>query len=118
MNKVFLNKDDVIELVYEGKQTFQSVVEISAHMMVLADELRARKNKIRVLVNINKITNVTADSLLAAADVLDSMSNSKMAVFGGRAFLHKLANLVIVATRKQKTVRLFKSRSQAEKWLR
>ena len=118
MNKVFLNKDDFIEQVYEGKQTFQTVMEASAKVMVLADGLNTKKKKVGVLVNIDKITSVSADALLASADTLNSTPDSKIAAFGGNALLHKLANLVILATGRSKTVRVFKSLSQAERWLK
>lgn len=117
-NKVFLNKDGLIEQIYVGKQTFETVIESSSEVMVLGDQLKDKNRKVRVLVNLNKITTVTTNSLLAAADTLNAIPKAKIAIFGGKVFLHKLANLVIAATGRQKTVKLFNTRTLAEKWLK
>ena len=117
-NRVFLNKEGFIEQTYEGKQTFETVLRAAARVMVVADKLHKNSKKVRVLVNIAEITNVSADALLAGADALNTIYKSKVALFGGQAFVNKLANLVIAAVGRQKTVAIFKNRKQAENWLK
>lgn len=117
-NKVFLNKEGFIEQIYEGRQTFERVTKTAAKVMLLSDELHTRKKKIRILIDVKQITIVSADALLAATDSLNTILKSKMAVYGGRKFINKLANLVIAATGREKTVRIFSSRKAAEKWLK
>jgi hypothetical protein len=116
-NKVFLNKKGVIEQIYEGRQTFQSVMRAAARVMFLGDDLHKNKKKIRILVNVGGITTVSADALLAAADSLNTILKSKIAVYGGSKLINKLGNLVIMATGRAKTVKIFKSLKLAEKWL-
>lgn len=117
-NKLFLNKRGFIEQVYEGKQTFYTVCLAAKELMFLIDDLQSKKKKVRVLVNLNKVTKVTVDSIVAAAESFNLPSNIKIAVFGGKALFCKLANLVIYATGKQSFVKVFKTRSEAEDWLK
>ncbi len=117
-NKVFLNKGDVIEQIYDGRQTFQSVTKAAARVMLLGDELHKNKKKIRILIDVSGITTVSADALLAAADSLNTILKSKIAVYGGSNLINKLANLVIVATGRDKTVKIFKTRKAAERWMK
>jgi hypothetical protein len=118
MNKVFSNKEGIIEQVYSGKQDFKTVIDFASQTMVIADELIGKKRKVRILVNIRHITGVTADSLLASADALNSFPSAKIAIFGGKRFFNKLTRLVISATRKQETVKIFNSKKKAVRWLK
>lgn len=94
------------------------MVEAAKDLLFLIDDFERRKKKVKVLVNINKVTHVTADALVAEADSFILPSNIKIAVFGGKALFRKLANLVIVALGLQNRVKVFKTRYQAEEWLR
>ena len=86
--------------------------------MLLGDELHKNKKKIRILIDVSGITTVSADALLAAADSLNTILKSKIAVYGGSNLINKLANLVIVATGRDKTVKIFKTRKAAERWMK
>lgn len=66
--------------------------------MLLSDKLHKQDKKIKILIDVERITIVSADALLAATDSLNTILKSRMAVFGGRKFINKLANLVIAAT--------------------
>jgi hypothetical protein len=117
-NKVFLNKSGFIEHVYVGGQTFQTIFEDGVKIMLFIDRLVADKKKVRILVNINKITKVSADSLLAAADALKSLPRAKMAIYGGRKLFIRLAELVVSATGKKESVKFFDTKTQAQNWLK
>lgn len=117
-NKVFLNKDGYIEHLYIGKQTFQKVFEDGVKIMLIADRLIADKKKVRILTSISNITGVSADSLLAAADALNSLKSAKIAVYGGRKLFKRFAELVILATGRKESVKIFNTKTQARNWLR
>ena len=116
-NKVFLNKDGYIEHVCIGKQTFQRVFEDGVKIMLLADRLVSDKKKVKILTSIKNITGVSADSLLSAADALNSLKGAKVAVYGGRKLFKRFTELVISATGKKDSVKIFKTKTQAQDWL-
>ena len=117
MNKVILGKNDLIQQVLVGKQTFESVLESWAQVSQLADELKHQNKKIKILVNLANVTKVNADALIASADAINSVPDAKIATFGGKTLTNKFANLVIAATGRSKTIRVFKLKNQALKWL-
>lgn len=86
--------------------------------MLLTDQLKVNKKRVRIIVDIGKISSVSADALLAAANALNDLPEAKIAAFGGKPILHKFAALVIAATRRQNSVKVFKTRAEAQKWLR
>lgn len=116
-NSAVINEDNVIEEVYAGKQTFERVTKINAKVMVLADRLRSKRLPVRVMVNIENVTGVTADSLLAASDALNTITKSKIAIYGGTKLLNDLANLVIIAVGRERSVMVFDKKKDAFDWL-
>jgi hypothetical protein len=117
-NSVFVGKDQIIEQVYTGRQTFETVTRTAAEVMVLSDNLRIKKQKVRILVNLRGITKVTADALLAASDALNTILPSKIAVHGGNKYLNDLTNLVIAAVGRERSVMVFDIKKEALKWLK
>jgi len=117
-NKVFVNKDGLIEQIYSGRQTFETITKTAAETMLLADRLRASGKKPNFLVNFKNITKVTADALLAASDALNAGLDTKVAIYGGNKYLNDLANLVISAMGKETSVLLFDTKKDASIWLK
>ena len=117
-NSAFINEDYIIEQVYRGRQTFETVTKVAAKVMVLADKLQSGRKKVRILVSIRRITGVSADALLAASDALITISKSKIAVYGGNKYLNDLTNLVIAAVGRENSVMVFDRRKEAASWLK
>lgn len=110
-------KNGVIQQTYTGKQSFNSVFESAAKVMTIADELKKEEKDIKVLVDIDKVTGASPDSLIAAADALNVKSEAKVAIYGGHSFIEKIAAFMISAVGKKESIRIFKSRQRAERWL-
>lgn len=117
-NKVFLNKHGVIEEIFIGRQNFESVMETAVEMMKLSDTLRRKNKKVSILANVRGITSVSADALLAAIDVINSSSISKIVVYGGNSTINRFAELVIIATGRKRSIKIFDNKGRALKWLK
>jgi len=118
VNTAFINSGGIIEQVYIGRQTFRKVTKIAAKIMILSDQIAGRGGKVKILVNITKVKGITADAMLAAADTLNTILESKIAVYGGSKLLNDLANLVIVAVGRTDSVMVFDTKKEAIRWLR
>lgn len=119
-NKVFINKEGIIEEVYIGRQTFETINRTAASAMKLTDKLLENKDKgfVRILINLKNIKSISAAAVLASADAINSMKNAKMALFGGEKLPNDLANFIITALGREETIQIFDRRKDAEKWLK
>ncbi len=117
LNQVRLNGDDLIEIVYRGDQTAETVAAVNQTGLVLADRLRRRGAPVLVLANLQYVGNSDVYARRTTATALKKFDYDKIAVFGASKIVEKTAGLVIRAVQKEKKIRLFPSRQAAVSWL-
>lgn len=118
LNKIFVNKDGVIEEIFVGRQTFKRVSRMAAKAMVIVDTLLAEHMQIKFLVNLRGITTFTADSIIAAYNGLNNTYPAKRALYGGSKLVNGLIKIIVSATGKENKTKLFETRLEAENWLK
>lgn len=116
-NQVRLNSDDLIEVVYRGDQTYETVTAANKTGKMLADRLRRRGAPVLVLVNLGQVGKNDVNARRATAEALKKFEYDRIAVFGASAIIEKTAGLIVRAVRKEKKIRIFPSRQLAVAWL-
>lgn len=118
MNKVFLNQDNIIEGVYDGDQTIELVKEFVDDCQRLTQELRQKNISIKFLFDFQNFGKTTVKTNNYAGSRLREMHYDKMAGFGAKPFVRYLTNFIAMATGKSATTQNFKTRAEAEAWLK
>ena len=116
-NRARLNRGGFVEVAYVGEQSNETVTEMVARALPLADRLAERNRPVLILADLSGLTKSTAGSRKATAEALRTISYERIAVCGGNKYVKNLAKLVITATRRANRVRLFDKREEAVAWL-
>ena len=117
-NRVYVGDDDLMYEIYDGDQngiTVQAMVDMA---WPIVEKRRAAKQPVLVLADIRAIGHVSLEARRAAARALTGWPYDKIALFGANTYLHHIANLIIIATRRQGKVRLFRDLASAKRWLK
>ncbi len=117
-NRVFLNKENIIESIFDGRQTFSSLTKTSAIIMIISDKLKKNGNDILILADLKEMENVTADALIASYETINEGKFKKLAISGGNKSLRKLTGFIINISGKKNKVRIFSGKKEALKWLK
>jgi len=117
-NRVFLNQEGIIEVHYEGDQTYASVQKVTQKVTALAEELRETGKKVVVINSLEKLGTSSSGSRSASAEALDLLVYDRIALYGANLFFKYLANFIIAASGKAQKVRHFDTREEAMKWLK
>ena len=116
-NEVYINKRGIIEIKVRGDLTVASVQAMGDEALRLARQLRKSKKKALVLDNLLEIGDVPAEARRRVADLVRSSDYDRLAMLGSGTLLKLGANLIMHATRRDKSVRYFDSRTDAIRWL-
>lgn len=109
---------DIIEVRLIGDQDHDSIHDAGDKAAPFITRLHSYGKKINGLIDISKQGKATAGSNREALKLLDAIPFSKMAVVGGNKQLKEIARLVIAATGKTDSTKLFDDRQLALDWLR
>ena len=117
-NKVFINKSELIEQMYVGDQTGDSVDQtLVKRTNPLIAQLKQRRKRILVLINLTKIGTPNASARLVAVNALKQLEYEKIAVYTDNLYIKYVAGFVIKASGRFNDVRTFDDRRNAIKWL-
>jgi hypothetical protein len=95
LNLVRLNHDDLIEIVFRGDQTNETVLTVSRAGKMLADRLRRQGAPVLVLVNLEEVGNSDVYARRAVAKSLKEFSYDRIAVYGASTFIENSSDFVI-----------------------
>ena len=116
-NKVYISESDLICVIYQGNQTYESVTSVTRQVIAAAEKLRLRHKEVKILNSLKYIKGTTAESRKAVADALMLDTYDKIALYGGNMFFKYLTKLIVIATKKSAKVKYFDSKETASKWL-
>lgn len=116
-NRIFMNDDEIIEVIIEGDQTYMTFENLRYDAMDMISRLQKEGKPRRGLININKLGKFNADSNRAAMEILESLNYDKVAIFGANTILTEVTKAIILAMGKGDTTRIFANREAALEWL-
>lgn len=116
-NRVAIHSDGYIEQEYLGNQTEETLSATLAEMIAIIKSLQKQKRPIRILVNTEGLGKLSIASRKTAVTMLKKVAYDTVAVYGSNTFNRALANLIIQAAGKEKSVKVFSTKTQALDWL-
>jgi len=116
-NSAFLNDKGLLEIVYVGDQSHETVTPMVERAIELTKQLRERNQDVLILGNLEQIGKSTPSSREATIKGLKSADYDRIAIFSASSFIKGLANLLITAIRQGEKIRTFTDRQEAENWL-
>ena len=116
-NKVFLDNSGLIEQIYVGNQTGQTITQVANKTKEIIQLLLTNEEPIIVLVDLSKLGKSTSDSRKAALEALKNTTYDKVALFGLSPYTKYLSSFIIAASGNGSRVKLFDTKQKAKKWL-
>jgi hypothetical protein len=115
-NTLGQSQDGIIELTLTGHQTRQSSQQFTDDINQMVAELRTKKQKALILVNLAGVTGHDAD---VRDDARETMKNDYdgLALYGENVPVRMLANWLIRSSGQGDRVRFFDTKEEALKWL-
>lgn len=117
LNKVQINHDNLIEIIFVGDQTQETVMAVSRAGKMLADRLRRQGNPVLVLVNLEGVGGSDVNARRAIANTLKEFNYDRIAAYGASKFVEKATGLVVRAIHKEDKIKVFSLRQDAVTWL-
>jgi len=116
-NQVFINDEDIIEIVVQGDQTVHSIQAMSTAALELAASQRAAGKPVTLLDNLLGMGDVPPEGRKLVVDLLKSNEYDKLAMLGANNILRFGANLILQATGKSAQAKYFDDREKCISWL-
>jgi hypothetical protein len=117
-SSISISKKGIIEQVYEGDQTYNSIRDSADELTEKIEELKKKNKDIKVLLDQTNIGKTTTGARRASVEALKHMDYEKIALFGGNSYIRHLSNFVIQASGKSKKVKVFVEKKDAKDWLK
>ena len=115
--KVFLNNDDVIEVLVIGDQNVASVELMGRQIDTLLTELKARGKPGLVLDDLLQIGRVDADARKLVVELGKRLDYDRLAMVGKGGIMRFGTNLMLRATGRGYKIKYFDDRDLAMTWL-
>lgn len=117
-NKVFLNKDDIIEIHVVGSQTEASVREMGAALRTLLEELEAQKRPLLVLDDLMQMGETNTGARRAVSDLARTLTYDRVAMLGpDKPLMVYGTQLLLQAIGMGRKIKYFVDREAALVWL-
>jgi|GEM_PF-5800594 len=118
-NIVALDADGLIHETLIGNQTTDTIDQLNTKAAAVIAELREQHPDagLRFLVDVHQVGSQTLGARQTAARFITTMKFEKIAVFGADDYLNGVINLIISATQRSDSVKLFKDEASARAWL-
>lgn len=117
-NHVYINDDDIVELVVVGNQTVESVQKMGEEAARLARKQWASGKPALFLDNLFHVGNVPPRALRRVTQLGKTLQYDKLAMVSDKRVIIAMSNMVLRAIGKLGDVRFFKSRAEAIEWLK
>ena len=116
-NRVFINSDEIIEILVVGDQTVASVQAMGDQTFALAKQQQTSGRPVRIMDNLLQMGTVPAEARKLVVELVKSNDYDKLAMLGNNPILRFGANLILQATGKGTQVKYFDDRGACVKWL-
>lgn len=116
-NEVSLTKAGIILKVFRGDQTVQSIKEFREETEKLIEGLRAKEQKVLVLVDLSHLGKTTVFARSEEIESIRSLDFDKAAVFGSSFINRKMAEIIVHFSGMEYKIKFFNSEKEAESWL-
>lgn len=117
-NQVYLDENDFIWEVYDGDQNEERVAnEVIEPTNKLIAELQAKQKPVNIIVDVTNFGKSDLGARQVGSGVVKTWPYRKLAVFGPKPFFRSVVSLIILATGRQRTMRIFATREEALDWL-
>lgn len=118
-NKVFINKNSIIECQVVGDQTVESINDMGQQIIRLLDELKQQHFPLLILDDLTNIGRVPSEGRKGVVNLVKTLEYERLAMLGNSGLLRVGVNLIArAAGKKDKKMRYFTDRSQAIDWLK
>lgn len=114
-DKIFINSDNIIEIVLVGDQTAQMFEAIYSDYLPLEEKLRSSGKPVLGLFNLTDETGFSLSSNKAALEILERINYDKVAMYDVPHY--SVTEGIVMATGKSDNTKLFKNREDAISWL-
>ncbi len=116
-NKVFINSDQIVEIIVDGDQTVASVTTMGNQALELAQAYKRKNKPALILDNLLSKGSVPVDARSVVVDLIKSRDFDKLAMVGSGGIIKIGANLILQASGKGSRVKYFDSYELATNWL-
>lgn len=116
-NKVFINSQNIIEIIVDGDQSVSSVKRMGDEALTLGDVMRQQHRSVLLLDNLLRKGTVPAEARKLVVELIRSHDFDKLAMVGSGGILKLGANLILQASGKSSRVKYFDNYELATKWL-
>jgi hypothetical protein len=117
-NSVFVNKQDLVEIIVRGNQTVASVQYMGDEALRLCLKQREMGKRALILDNLLQMRTVPTAARQRVVDLVKSSDYDKLAMVGNNPVVRLGSNLMLRATGKGKRVRYFEDYDEAIVWLK
>jgi hypothetical protein len=118
-NKVFLNRDDIIEVKVIGNQTSDTIIDMAHQIDELLGELNAQNKLGLVLDDVSELGKTDTAARQALRDVARQLPYDKVAMFGNvNPIMRTGTTLLLQAIGMGQKIKYFEDRDQAISWLK
>lgn len=118
-NKVFINKNSIVECQVVGDQTLESINAMGQQITELLGELKRQQAPLLILDDLTHIGRVPSEGRKAVINLVKTLEYERLVMLGNSGLLRVGVNLIARATgKKDKKMRYFTNRSQAIDWLK
>jgi hypothetical protein len=117
-NHVFLNGEEIIEIVTEGSQTVASIEHMGREVDNLITEQKASGKPALILDNLLQLGPVEADGRKLVVELAKQLDYDRAAMLGKGGIMRLGTNLMLRAVGKSYKLRYFDDRAKAVAWLK
>lgn len=119
-NKVFLNKDGIVEQLCEGDQTSGSIQDLIKETNKITTKLQEQKRKVLILNDFSKVEKADYGAKKASLEGLTNPKHyyDRVGIFGASPFMRFMGASVIKGAGAEKRVKIFTTREEVLAWLK
>ena len=115
-NRVVLTREGVVTITIIGDQNGRTARKVLLETQNILNKLYEREHPKLILVDFTRIGKETKESIKVAGH-FTQLGYDRLAVFGLKPRLERIAHALIAATRNTKRAKVFKSEEDAREWL-
>lgn len=116
-NVIALSSNGVLMALENRQQTKQSLSRLKARLAEKIAQLRDRKHKVLLLVDLSRVIGYDPATYPAAKQLLFGADCDAMAIFGADKMFRKAVAKQVASTRQQHKIQFFDSSTAAARWL-
>ncbi len=117
-NKVYINSNDIVEILVNGDQTSESVQKMAEEAARLVAQLKENGRKGLIIDNLTTMGIVPPEVRKKVVEHMKMIDYDKLALYGRGGLLKIAANLLMQAIGRGSSVRFFDDYEQATDWLK